>query len=379
MANGLQTNQIKPTDKFNMEFAKFLRQVGWTNTDTVNKFIAKVDSIALTARGLEAQNLILRYLDKGLDLLNMEMQKVELDNQKRISNVNPEEVNDAQSNLKVESVSRRTLKECGCDDNKAGDGENNKAKQIKVLLDQFMEGLSGIQIGNGKSAKDVINITIKGSSGEEMSQKKVLKDTLTEAKEAPKAKQQPKPKKPKEVNLEPKPKKKETPKPAPKPVAKPEPKPKKQEKKKEAPKPEEKPLDGNVQPMINNFQIFLRNFFINEVKATDDVAESVVSSIQKIVERSKDDASKQSGVNASLSDSLSRMKKVASEGGSTETSKNVQVSLKELQKYGTLFMGWSPDQMARFTSRTKDILSLAGNPKFHRAIAGEFQRALKKT
>ena len=379
MANGLQQNKVTATDKFNMEFTRFLRQVGWSNPDTISQFVAKVDSIALTARGLEAQKLILRYLDKGLDLLNMEMQKVELDDQRRVSNVNPEDVQDAQANVKVESV--RKVKTENCDVKKKLNEETNKAKKMKILMDEFMNSLATIDIGNGKTAKDLVNITVRGMSGEEVPAKKVLMDApmastpIMEKEGRPEKTKQQEPKKP-----APKPAEKPTPKPAPKEVnLEPKKKPK-PEAPKETPKeaPKEVPMDGNVQPILNNFKIFMRNFFINEVKVGDDVAESYITLVQSIVNGAGDNASTQAGINSSLSESLSRLSSMTTPSDQLKQSKNIQVSLKELAKYATLYKGWSPDQMSRFGDRVKAIASTMVSPKMQRIAIGELKRALAK-
>lgn len=382
MAIPNKDNQVDVSDQLQIELEKYLQKNKWNNPKVRTSFFDALNTLIIYAKTPSTQSLLIRYLENGSNLLSAEIQKIEIANQKKAMEATKDKINKDgpmhNTSLKIESIK------------KINESSNNEdLKKMKMLLDEIQEKCENLTLSNGKNANEYIQITIKkgkvnNDSGKELIVDNQDKDIIKEAEEKkeetpkkksfefPKKDSSPKPKEEPKVEPKPTPQPKETKplvkpelqvqkdKPQEKPVSKPEPK------KEEKPKEDENTVDdGNVQPMLNNYEIFMKNFLVEENSVSDKLSNAISKTIQSLVDVSANAVDKQSSINSQLKTTKTKVSHIS---GNTEplNSKNLNVSLKELNNYAVSFKGWSSDLMGSFVSNIKDILSHTSDPKVQR-------------
>lgn len=76
----------------NTEMRRYLVRLGWNNPNIQNDFISVVNSFILSGENPTLQKMITTYLKKGLDVLNLEMNKQDLMTKQSVSRVDSEDV-----------------------------------------------------------------------------------------------------------------------------------------------------------------------------------------------------------------------------------------------------------------------------------------------
>jgi hypothetical protein len=296
-------------------------------------------------------------------------------------------------------------------------------KKMKMLLDEIQEKCKSTVLSNGKKAENYIQITVKKGKLDKEGDKELLMDekkSLTEmeknpcwdgyvaygtkmknGKEVPncvpvseakglslKEAEKKKFSFPKDT-----PKEKETPVEKPKqeepkqPLVKPELQVKKDQQPAEQPKPEpkkEKPKSdnkeevgsGNVEPMVNNYQIFMKNFLMDDKSVSDKMGDAITNLVQRIVDKSES-TDKQASVNSKLKLMNTKISNISSSKAEDNNSKNLSVSMKELKNYGVNFKGWGSDMMSTYVQNISKILSHIGDPKVQRITIKQLSNILK--
>lgn len=84
------------SDAFNRELFNYLQTSNWTSPDVQKNLVAIINSIILTgSKNTNAQSMIVDYLKRGLDVLDVEIQRLEVDpSQRKVIEVDPDEVDD---------------------------------------------------------------------------------------------------------------------------------------------------------------------------------------------------------------------------------------------------------------------------------------------
>lgn len=95
-------------DTFNRELFNYLQNSNWTSQAIQKRIVAVINSIILTGKeNVQSQSMIAEYLERGLDVLNVEIQRIEVDpSQKRVVQVDPDEVEDP--TVVEENTTRKT-------------------------------------------------------------------------------------------------------------------------------------------------------------------------------------------------------------------------------------------------------------------------------
>lgn len=89
-----ENKRLKLSEKFNVQLKQHLSRLGWTDPEQQNRFVALINSYVLSGKSTSAQRVINNYLDKGLDILNLELKRIEITKDNNIVQVNPDEVED---------------------------------------------------------------------------------------------------------------------------------------------------------------------------------------------------------------------------------------------------------------------------------------------
>jgi hypothetical protein len=413
-------NSVDISDQFRIELEKYLQKSKWNNPKQRSGFFEALNTLIIYAKNPSSQSLLLRYLENGSNLLSAEIQKVQIANQRKAMEATSEKMSrdnttTTDTSLKVESVktNKTELNESA---------NHDDLKKMKMLLDEIQEKCKSTVLSNGKKAEDYIQLTVKKGKLDKEADKELLMDEkkpLTEmeknpcwdgyvaygtkmknGKEVPncvpvseakrlslKEAEKKKFSFPKDT-----PKEKETPVEKPKqeepkqPLVKPELQVKKDqppveqtpEPKKEKPKSDNKEEvgSGNVEPMVNNYQIFMKNFLMDDKSVSDKMGDAITNLVQRIVDKSES-TDKQASVNSKLKLMNTKISNISSSKAEENNSKNLSVSMKELKNYGVNFKGWGSDMMSTYVQNISKILSHIGDPKVQRITIKQLSNILK--
>lgn len=289
---------------FNDQLSDYLTKIGWNNPELQREFIALINSISLSAKDSASQRLMVTHLNKGLDLLNVQLQRVDLSKNNKIVDIDSEDVDTEKESVKLESVQPNLHQntDIGIDE----------FKKLKEVLTKKLEekGISNERI------KEFIAIFFKPSG---KTDKKLLYDlynsridrldeyidsTLNEQEDSKESKKVTKKSEPTE-----------------------------KQKTKEQPKKEVE----KSSVIINNFRTFFKNYLVNDLKWSDDMATSFIGIVISFIERFSNNPEKQILFNTKLNSFVSQS------GGKdfNVESNDLTVAKSELQKYATKFNGWT--------------------------------------
>lgn len=114
MAIPNEDKKIRMSQKFNDRLKKHLMKLGWRDPKMRDSFIAVLNSYMFSGTNASQQRVITNYLDRGLDVLNIELKRVELQNDQEgdVVKVTPKDVegSDEDPSQQVESVTPMTYK-----------------------------------------------------------------------------------------------------------------------------------------------------------------------------------------------------------------------------------------------------------------------------
>lgn len=332
MANNEYKTPQKPnasSNLFNDQFSQYLYKSKWTNPNIQKEFIALINSIVLSAKDAGAQNMMVNYMKKGLDILNVELQKVDLENKKTVK-VDSEDVDTEVSNLKTESKKRR-LKEGASKEDLKSMMERLKDSLVRKGFDKSkIESIIKFtfDIGDGKKDKklllDLFDKRI--STLEEKITKKVQLNEEGEKeqkptepkKEQPKHKAPIKAKKADEISVE-------------------------------------KQDDGkDTMPVVlNTFRTFFRNYILEDQMWVEEIGASLTNYVVNTINKYESNPDDQSVYNSKLNTLVSQFGKVYDLDDASEDSVNITNAKKELEKYAVTYKGWSN---ASFESFFRNII-----------------------
>lgn len=134
---------LRASEQFNGEFRRHLTQIGWKDPELQKRFIALVNSYILSGKNSSSQRVIVNYLDKGLDVLNIELKRIEITKNDNVVQVNPDDVgdeNEQNPEQQVETVTRREFNSI------ISEGKRKRLSPVKILKEELSEGRKRNQV-----------------------------------------------------------------------------------------------------------------------------------------------------------------------------------------------------------------------------------------
>ena len=136
-----EDKQIRLSEDFNDEFTRHLMKLGWTDPEMQKRFVALINSYMLSGGNASAQRVIVNYLDKGLDILNIELKRIEISNDNKVVQVNPDDVDNQQEQQpQVEYVTQREFNQI------LSEGRSKRLSKINVFKQQISDNKKRNQI-----------------------------------------------------------------------------------------------------------------------------------------------------------------------------------------------------------------------------------------
>jgi hypothetical protein len=343
-----QEKVINQSNVFNAQFMSYLTKVGWTNKDVQRDFIALINSIVLSAEDMNSQRMMINYLEKGLQILNVELQKIDITKQNKIDVVDPETVNvDDGQQVQTESVTQRDLE-------KVQDKE-----KLKLLIDNLKQNLKANGVSDEK-IKEILKITFTSPNKDESQPKLLLgmyeekcnkimdyfdnKKVLSENEEEETVEQPIQP-------------------------------------------TQEQPQDDTgtdeKEVVLNNFKTFFKNYTVDEQDWTPELSENFRNTIINFVDMGSGDGAVQSKMNTLINNVVTSYKRaMGAPQNDTEPSNNFVTAKNELQKYATMYKKWNTtafDSFFRNISYLAENTTLGKTQRFVLTKLNDVLKSLKKS
>lgn len=342
-----EERKINQSNVFNTQFSTYLTKVGWSNRDIQNDFIALINSIVLSADNTNSQRMMINYLEKGLQILNVELQKIDITKQNKIDVVNPDNVNQTDGQqVQTESVNQRDLE-------KVQDKE-----KLKLLMDNLKKNLKSNGVSEDK-IKEILRITFTSPTNGDSEPKMLLGmyeekcNQIMDYFDSKKVLAENEDEEPQEQT----------------PVVKEE-------------EPQQDQTGQEEESVIlNNFKTFFKNYTVDEEDWTPELSSSLASTIISFVNTGSNEPAMQSKINTGLGNVVNLYKRATGEtSGNVEPSNNYVTAKNELQKYATIHKQWSNSTFETFVDRMTYLANSATVGKTQRFIIGklnDLQKSLK--
>lgn len=105
-----EQQDVRAIDGLNQELKRFLVRLGWNNPNTRNQFIGVINSYILSGENSSVQDMITTYLEKGLDVLNIELNKRDIVDKQSVTRVDQDDVEDEINESVREAVRRNRVR-----------------------------------------------------------------------------------------------------------------------------------------------------------------------------------------------------------------------------------------------------------------------------
>lgn len=116
MAIPNQDKKINMSQKFNEDLKRHLLKLGWSDETIRDSFVAVMNSYMFSGTNASQQKVISNYLERGLDILNIELKRVDIQQgEDEVVQVTPDQVKTDKSDpsQKVESITYRKISNVG--------------------------------------------------------------------------------------------------------------------------------------------------------------------------------------------------------------------------------------------------------------------------
>jgi len=380
----------KPTvdtpDVFNMHFIKFLTKSGWSDEDIREEFIALINSIVLSTKYNPAlQKRMISFLQTATKTLNIELNKLELQNNDSIVTVDKDQITNGN---KVVSETKNRVKE-GFAPNAVANDSTSMLNDLKNYLSQFKTDMSSMGADENQITKFVA-LAFKGTDDKkdkqylldnikrklEACQKSYMEnnkhsitekdDTETDKKDEKVPEEQgiklakPTVEKPKDVPNE---------KVSSKPIEKQQPKQVEPPKKVEPPKEQSATEKGDDEVnsltndekdvKINTSRTFLKNYLINDLGWSVDGVDGIIESLFGILAKGKGNLDNQITLNKKLTQIEKLLKKsYSNEIIKLAKSKNFSISMNNIKTLARLYYEWNTKEYNTFKNKMLNIFSI---------------------
>jgi hypothetical protein len=365
--------QVNQSNLFNDQFSSYLIKSGWTNRDIQNDFIGLINSIVLSAKDLNSQRMMVSYVKKGLDILNVELQKIDVTDKKNVVNPNSTTSDDETSTeVQTEGVTASTQSQInqGVDKKKlkelASRVKNNLKKKgfTEDKIEKVIKVVFSTDDVSDKNPKMLLDIFEERCNKlDELNSEKKVFNEEDKPEEAPKKKKE-----------EPK---KDNPKPSTDTVEK------KPEPKKEKPKSPESPVNqptdaqSNSDVTLSTFETFFKNYTVEEQSWSPEVTEQFSSVMINFVKKGSSDKNVQNKLSSELSQITSKFRSaLGGEVNKEEPSTNFSTAKNELRKYAVIFNGWTDSVFENIFSNFTFLIENASVSKTQRFVLEKLQNIL---
>lgn len=153
-----QQQDVRAIDGLNQELKRFLVRLGWNNPNTRNQFIGVINSYILSGENSSVQEMITTYLEKGLDVLNIELNKRDIVDKQSMTRVDQDDVEEEINETVREAVRKNRVRK-----QKRSTSIRGLSEIRKGLIDcNFSLVESGMilkeSVGNKKAMTDIMRL-----------------------------------------------------------------------------------------------------------------------------------------------------------------------------------------------------------------------------